>query len=57
MLFPPFGKSAEPIGALWEGLRMGMLCSCASARNLNRDKAVDMLVRGDEMDAQVVGSG
>lgn len=36
---------------------MGMLCSCTGARKPNKDKAAEMVARGEEMDAQVVVSG
>lgn len=43
--------AAEPIGALWVRLRMGLLCSCASRREITRDKAMKMATRATEMDA------
>lgn len=46
----------EPIGALWAGLRMGTLCSCASARKITKDKAAVMMMAAasvEEVDAAV----
>lgn len=44
-------RAAEPIGALWVRLRMGLLCSCASGREITRDKARKMATQAEEMDA------
>lgn len=44
-------RPAEPIGALWVRLRMGLLCSCTSGRGITQDKAVKMASRAEEMDA------
>lgn len=50
--FHHLGRPAEPIGALWVRLRMGLLCSCAGARKITKDKATKMAAAGVEgMDA------
>lgn len=46
-------RPAEPIGALWVRLRMGLLCSCASGREITQDKATKMATRAQEMEAAV----
>lgn len=50
--FHHLGRPAEPIGALWVRLRMGLLCSCVSARKITKEKTTKMASAGVEgMDA------
>lgn len=48
-------RPAEPIGALWVRFRMGLLCSCASGREITHDKATKMAMRVEEMEAAAHG--